>query len=307
MPVPHTTDHFTDVVDPRFERIFDEEYTQHPDMIPTLMNMPNHNGRDDMRWSQIGSLADFSEFNGSVNYNAMSQGYDVTATYKEFTNGVQARRTLFDDDQYHILDQRPAALATSAHRTRQKHAARLFTMAFAVDNFFYEHSENVALCSNSHTTTSGASTASGFDNLTTAALSAVSVAAARIQMHRYRGDVAEVIDVFPNELWIPTELFEIANEITGSSAKLGGQANPGVINVHEGVYTIHEWKHMSDTKDWFMADGVLRKRFVHWIDRISLEFGMIEDFDTLVAKWRAYMRYAWAWIDWRWVLGAQVS
>ena len=46
-------------------------------------------------------------------------------------------------------------LAQAANRTRQKHAARVFVNAASVDTFFYRNTENVALVSDSHTTTSG--------------------------------------------------------------------------------------------------------------------------------------------------------
>jgi hypothetical protein len=45
------------------------------------------------------------------------------------------------------------------------------------------------------------------------------------------------------------------------------------------------------------------KRFLKWYDRVPIEFKMEEDFDTLVAKFRAYMRYACGWSDWFWVYG----
>ncbi len=34
---------------------------------------------------------------------------------------------------------------------------------------------------------------------------------------------------------------------------------------------------------------------------------MIEDFDTLVAKWRGYGRWGMTYIDWRFIIGNQVS
>ena len=63
------------------------------------------------------------------------------------------------------------AMATALQRTRQRHAAQLFVNAFAVDGTWNNYTEGVALCSNSHTTRSGASTTAGFDNLVTTALS----------------------------------------------------------------------------------------------------------------------------------------
>jgi hypothetical protein len=77
-----------------------------------------------MTWSQVGTLGDFTEFTGTVGYQSQSLGYNTTMTPVEFTNGIQVERKLFDDDQFHIMDQKPRALALSAFRTRQKHAAR---------------------------------------------------------------------------------------------------------------------------------------------------------------------------------------
>lgn len=305
MPVPHSSGAFGDLLDPRFQEIFYNEYEQLPDMLPNLYSFPPTNGRNNMTWSQVGTLPDFQEFTGNIAYSSQSQGYDTTSTPIEFANGVQVERKLFDDDQWHIMDQKPQGLADSAFRTRQKHGARILNNAFSVDNYFYNNSEGVALCSNSHTTTSGASTASGFDNLTTAALTATAVAAARIQMVGFRGDQGERISVMPDELWYPPDLYEVAYEIINASGKVDtANNNP---NVHKGRYTGYEWNYLTDANNWFMVDSRMKKRMLHWVDRIALEFAMVEDFDTMVAKWRAYMRYSNAHTDWRFILGAQVS
>jgi hypothetical protein len=51
----------------------------------------------------------------------------------------------------------------------------------------------------------------------------------------------------------------------------------------------------------------MRKQYAFWSDRVPLEFAMAEDLDTLLAKWRAYMRYGNAVTDWRWITGASVT
>lgn len=305
MGAPHTSGAFGDLLDPRFQKIFQDTFKQLPDMIGKLFTSQGTNGRNNMTWSEVGAIPDFEEFTGSVPYSSQAQGYDVTSTPVEFSRGIQVERKLFDDDQYHIMDQKPRGLATAASRKRQRDAARIFNLAFSTDTYFYNHSEGVALCSDSHTTTSGASTASGFDNKTTAALSAVAVAAARIQMVGFRGDIGEMISVTPDELWYPPSLYEIAQEIVDSSGKVDTDLNNP--NVHQGAYSLNEWNYMTDTNNWFMCDSAMRRMMLFWIDRIGLEFAMIEDFDTLVAKWRGYMRYSLAYTNWRWILGAQVS
>lgn len=305
MANPHVSESFGDLLDPRFQRIFYETYDGLPSMLSELFTMVPTNGRNDMRWSQVGTLPNWNQFSGSVNYADSAQGYDTVATPLEFASGVQVERKLFDDDQYNIMDQRPRALATSAQRTREQHGSRVLNNAFSVDSLFYANSEGVAMCSNSHTTTSGASTATGFDNYGTAALSAAAVASARIAMVDFRGDQAERISVIPDEIWIPPNLYEEAFEIVSSMGKVDTANNNR--NVHQGVYTVKEWNYLTDTNNWFLGDSSLRNQMVFWTDRVPVEFAFAEDLDTIIAKWRGYMRYALAHVDWRWVFGHEVS
>jgi hypothetical protein len=258
-----------------------------------------------MMWSQVGAVEDFVAFSGSVEYSSSFQGFDTTAIPVEFTRGIQVERKLFDDDQHQIIEARPRQLARAAFRTRQKHGAQFFNNAASVDTTFYTNTEGVAPVSNSHTTTSGASTATGFDNLGTAALTAVAVQGAYIQMRDYRGDQAEVITVMPDTLLVPVDLQEQAFEIIESGGKVDTDLNNR--NVHQGRYRMIEWEFLTDVNNWFLMDSKLQKDELHWTDRIALEFAMIEDFDTYVAKWRGYMRYALAHTNWRFLFGSIVS
>ena len=306
MGVPHQSGQFGDLLDPRFQQIFHEEKDEIPSMLGEMYSDVPNNGRADIRWSDVGAYTDFVAFTGNVTYQSATQGYDTTATYLEFASGIQVERKLFDDDQYHIMNQRPQGLAMAAARTREKHGARMPNNAFSNDTFFYNNSEGVALCSNSHTTNAqGISTSTGFDNLATGSMTAGAVASGRIQMRGFRDDVGNRFSVSPDELWYPPDLFERAWEIVSSQGKLDTSNNNR--NVHEGRYTLKEWDYMTDTNNWFMVDSRLRRMYVMWIDRIGLEFAFAEDLDTIIAKWRAYMRYAMAFTNWRWVLGHQVG
>ena len=305
MTTPMESGAFGDLLDPRFQKIFVDTLKPLPDMLGKVYTMVPTNGRNNMTWSEVGTLSDWDEFTGNVSYSSLSQGYDVTMTPVEFTKGVQVNRKLFDDDQYHIMDQKPRSMAEALHRTRQKHGARIFNNANAVDSLFYSHSEGVPLSSNSHTTTSGASTSAGFDNLSTASLTATAVFAARLQMVGFRGDQAERIEVMPDELWYPPDLSEQAFEIVKSQGKVDTASNNR--NFHEGRYETYEWRYLTDTNNWFMCDSSMRKQFLFWQDRVPAEFAMIEDFDTLVAKWRGYVRHGMTYVNWRWINGSIVS
>ena len=295
---------FASVLDPRFKRIWDERFTDLPDMIGDFYNVITGKLNTE-RFSTVGTTGDMPLFGGTITYDDVSAGYDTLITALEFGQGIQIERKLFDDEQFGIIDQKPKALAGSLYRRRQTDAARPFNQAFSVDSFFYTNSEGVALCSNSHTTTSGASTSTGFDNLVTTSLSAVAVASARIQMVQFRGDRAERISVMPDSLLIPPDLYEIAFEISQSEGKVDTANNNR--NVHKGQYSVKEWNYLTDSNNWFMMDSKMMKDFgLIWVERVKGEFGFIEDFDTLVGKWRAYSRYGNGHVDWRWILGATV-
>lgn len=307
MPVPSTSANFGDLLDPRFQRIFNEQVDrdQLDDMIPTLYGQPEDNGRADMRWSSVGAFGDFSQFTGNVTYDEVSQGYDVLQTHIEFASGFQVERRLFDDDQYNIMDQRPAGLASAATRTRQKHAARAFNNAFNVDTLFSVNSEGLPMCYTAHTTNAdGVDTSTGFNNASTTALSATSLTAARIKFRGFRDDRGNRYDAVCDEILIPPDLYDVAFEIVKSAGKPDTPNNNR--NVHEGVYTVIEWNYLTDTNNWFLMDSKTRPQHLHWVDRVNLEFAYAEDLDTIIAKWRAYMRYSPSWDDWRWVLGSNV-
>ena len=295
---------FASVLDPRFKRIWDERFTDVPDMISDFYDVQT--GKLNIeRFSTVGTTGEMPLFNGSITYDDISAGYNTLIEPLEFGMGIQIERKLFDDEQFSIIDQKPKALAGSLFRRRQIDAARPFNNAFSVDSYFGTNSEGVAMCSNSHTTTSGASTSAGFDNLVTTSLSAVALAAARIQMVQFRGDRAEIISVNPSQLLIPPDLYEIAFEITNSMGKVDTANNNK--NVHNGQYSVKEWNYLTDANNWFLMDSGMMKDFgLIWVERVKGEFGFIEDFDTLVGKWRAYARYGNGWVDWRFILGASV-
>lgn len=309
MSVPHVSGNFGDLIDRRVTKVFYERYDELPDVVPLLFNVESSQNASETT-SEVGNLSDFSEFTGQVSYQDQSQGYDVTATHVEFASGIQIERKLYDDDRHGIWERRPSQLADAANRTRQKHAARVFVNAGSVDNTFYNHTEGVALVSDSHTTTSGASTSAGFDNKATTAFSAAALLAAVIQMKGFRDDAGNRISLMPDEIWIPVDLYGTAFEVLESFGKTGGQGQ-NERNVHYGGYKIMPseggWNYMSDATDWFLTSSKLRKESLIWYERIPLEFAQAEDIDTLVGKWRAYMRYSYAHNDWRWCMGSIVS
>lgn len=298
---------FADLLDRRFTKIYDDRFKAEPDRISEFYQVLNGTQITE-RFSTVGTMGEMEQFSGQVSYGDVFQGYDVTITPVEFTKGFQVERLLVDTEQFNIMDQKPRQLAASAARTRQRHAARAFNNAFSIDALFGSNTEGVAMCSNSHTTTSGASTASGFDNLVTSSLSAVSVSAARTQMVNFKGDQAEEIVVMPDTILVPDQgsMWETAWEIVNSMGKVDTANNNA--NFNKDRFTVKAWIFLSDANNWFMYDSNMLKDIgLKWVEGTKPEFAFIEDFDSLVGKWRVYGRWANHWVDWRPILGAQVS
>ena len=302
------TTNFPDLLDPRFKEIVDIGFTQPDDRVAEFYGMEGSNLLTE-RWSQIGGMPEMGTFTGTVTYNDVSQGYDTTATHVQFAQGFTVERLLWEFNKHgSALFEKPQELAKSASRLRQVHRVRPFVNAFSVDTFFYNNSEGVALCSNSHTTTSGASTTNGFDNLVTTGLSATSLFSARNQMIKFRNDQGLEMSVMPDELYIPPDLADVAYEIVGSMGKPGVATNEA--NIHYRQYKVIEdlwYSTRGDTNNWFLMDSEYRKRCMKWIDHIKGEFGQAEEFDSFIGKWRIFCIWTQAVRDWRFILGADVS
>lgn len=298
---------FADLLDRRFTKIFDNRFKEETDRIAEFYRMTTGTQITE-RFSSVGTMGEMEEFAGQVSYGEVAQGYDTSITPVQFSKGFQVERLLVDTDQFNIMDQKPKQLAASAARTRQIHAARPFNNAFSVDPLFGSNSEGVAMISNSHTTTSGASVATGFDNLVTTALSAVAVSSARTQMVNFRGDQAERIVVKPDTLLVPEQgnMHETAWEIVNSMGKVDTANNNA--NFNKGRFTVKPWIFLDDANNWFMYDDAMLKDLcLVWVEGTKPEFAFIEDFDSLVGKWRCYGRWGNHWTEWRGILGAQVS
>ena len=299
---------FPDVLDPRFREITYSTFELQKDMVPFFYDVQPSNLEVE-RGSDITPMGDMVEFTGTVSYDGPDQGYNWTATHKEFALGMQIERRLWEFDQFGAIDGFFEELGHSAHKTRQKHAARLFNNAFSYDTFFQTTSEAVALCSNSHTTTrSGVSTAAGFDNLSTVALSPTSLGAEILQFRKFKDLSGERINVIPDTLLVPVDLRDRALEIVKTDKGL--DTAEGTINVYNSDYQfkVVDWVYLTDVNDWHLLDSTLMKRNLKWYEAVPVEFARVESFDELMAKYRAYMIYTlrrsaiWQWID-----GNQVS
>lgn len=270
--------------------------------IPRLFNVMSSN----KAWEYflgVGGMSDWKEFEGAIEYDTFDQGYRTTLTHKEYVQGFAVERKLVDDDLYSVINPQPKALAISAMRTREKHAASIFNNAFSGS---YTGGDAVSLCNNSHPL---APTHAGdvVDNAGATALSYDALVATRELMRAYTDDRGELTPINPDTLLVPAEIEEEAFTIWKTMQK------PDSANYHDNFVSgflknIIVWDYLTDANNWFLIDSTLAKMHLLWLDRTPLEFTMDPTSDfNLVAKFRGYMRYSYGWSDWRWVYGHAVT
>jgi len=303
------SENFGDLITPGFTKIFNNQYEEAPKMKNILYNVQEPAASSDVKDSSVGAFGDMQPFSGTISYDDVYQGYDVTYTHVEFAKGFKVGRKLFDDDLYNIMNRKPAGLALSAARTEEKYAASPFNGAFTGSGVItvagttvLNNTEGISLCASGHTTEASDDTQA---NAGTTALSSTAVEATRILMTQFKNDRGDLAGVAPDMILAPRNLEETAWEIIASKGKVDTADNNA--NFHEGKYKLAIWDYLSDSNNWFLIDSRMMKMFLQWFDRVPVEFFKDKDFDTLIASFAAYQRYSFGFSDWRWVYGMAVS
>jgi len=307
MGSPLDSSQFVRLLDKRLKDVGERRHKELASMIPTFFNVMS----SDSAWEEfldIGAVPDIPEFNGKISYLPISPEFHRKIEHKEYAGGIMVERKLIDDKKYAVLDARAAGLMESAGRSKEKQAVRLFANSASSAFDFMTNEEGVALVSSSHASRSGASTASGFDNSGTSALSKTAVAATRILMRQFRNDIGERIEVGDNlALVVPDNLADTADELVGTPK--GYETANHTKNNQYGRYEVIPYLRLDDydTNNWYMVDKDMMKRDAVWFNRVNPEIENTVDYETKQLKTSVYYRCSYGYRDWRWIYGHIVS
>lgn len=307
MGVPLDSSQFVRLFDKNLREVTENKYNALPSMIPEIYRMI----KSDSPWEEfynVGAVPDIPEFTGKLSALGISPGYHTKIEPKEYAGEIQLERKLLDDKKFGVFDDAATSLITSAQRTREKLGARTFSNAFSNAFDFATSEENLSPCNDSHTTKSGTSTTTGFDNAGTSAASKTAVAATRLLMRRFRNDISERINIGDNlGIVCPDNLADIFEEINRTPKSL--DMAEGNVNMQAGRYKIITYRLLddTDTNNWWMVDLDAMKKDLVWIDRITPEVKRTSDFSTYILRIAVYFRCAYGFLDWRWIFGHSVS
>lgn len=294
-----TSEGFGYLLDPGLRKIFMDEYTLPEGQIDALYGIETSSKATEYDLS-IGGIGDLEEFTGTIPYDDFKQQYRVSYTHKEWVKGMKVERKLVDDDQYSIINKRPAQLALVAKRTKEKHGATPFNNAF--NTTIFAGGDGYALCASNH---SRVGTASVVSNTGSTALSQTAVEATRLLMRQFTDETDNLITARADTLLVPPALEETAWTIVNTQGKLDSADNN--LNFSKSKYKIIVWDYLADSNNWFMMDSRMAKMYLKWFNRIPVEFNKDKDFDTYVSKWSVYTRYSYGFSDWTWIYGHNVA
>lgn len=296
--MPMIQENFGSLLEPKLREIFFQEYLQIPGLRDRLFSVQTSGKAKETDYG-IGAFAEWKEFTGAIDYDQFYELWEIEYSHTEFAKGFKVERRLVDDNQYNVIFNRAALLGRSAARKVENDAASVFNNAFSSS---YTGYDSVALCGSHPYSPDNAATQA---NKGTSALSRDAIITARTAMREFEDDRTNRILVVPDMLLIPIELEDTAYRII-QSAQVSGTADNDA-NFLRGRFQVVSWELLTDANNWFMIDSRMMKSFLIWFNRIPLEFGQAEEFDTMLAKFRAYMRYSYGWSDWRWIYGQEVT
>jgi hypothetical protein len=310
-----TASQFPRLMDDRLTKVFDKKFAGYQsNMIPKMYNVQTSDKAFD-EFYDIEGLPDIPEMNGSLSYISSSPGYYTKIEQKEYGAITQFERKLLDFKRYRVMDNRVGDLGEALARTMEKRAVRPFANAFSAAFDYQTSEEGVSLCSTAHTTkVPGVSTTSGFSNSGTTAISKTAIAAARLAGKRFRMGNGELINVRLDTVVVPSALYDTACEATGYDPRNGATSDldpdnlNNKVNVVRGIKVI-EWTYLDDysTKNWFMVDFAMMKKFLLWINSQKAEIENRFDYHTKAAESSVYARWANGFTAWQWMQGNQVT
>ncbi len=303
------------LLDKRLKKVWERPFSELTQMVPQIFNVIS----SDSAWEEfygVSALPDTPEFNGQLEYAATNPEWLYRVEPKEFALGVQIERKLHDDKKYAVMDDWVGALSESCIRTQEKYGVEMFANGWTSAYTFGYSEEGVALFGAHGTKATGVSTASGFTNTGTLALTKTNVAATRLLMRRFKGSIGQRIEIDPDWLIVPDSLSDTACEIVGYDPKTGAtsdrsseDAHYGKINTQYKRFKVVPWMRLDDysTKSWYMVDSRQMKKHLYWLNRIAPEYKMTVDFENFMTKHASYSRWGAGYDECRWGYGNQVS
>lgn len=246
-------------------------------------------------------LAPVKDQGASVQYDSEQQGTVTKSIHVAYALGYIVTREERDDNLYTIISkQRSGALAFSMRQTKEIVGANVYNRAFSDSYTFGDGKE---LLATDHPTLDGTQS----NELAVAAdLSEAALEDLTIQIMNAKNSRGLRINLMPRKLIVPPSLYYEAHRILDSNMRVDTANNDtNVIRDQsifpEGIMVNH---YLTDADAFFIRTNVPAAGLTCF-DRVPIEFGQDNEFDTDNAKAKCYERYSFNVGDFRALYGSQ--
>ena len=313
------------LLEPGLRKIFFETYQEKPEQFSQVFKVQASDKaiETDFRMGGFG-LFQPKDSLGAVKYQEPTSTTALQYIHEEFASGYIVERKLIDDEQYNTINKMSAALARAARATVETKAASVMNTAIQggtgvntpVNGFdgkpliAFDHVRlDGGLMSNLLGKDTAGNLAYGAGGIN-GALSDRNLKAAMIQARAQVDDRGILIQCQPTVLIVPPTLEYTARTLVGGTnlSVLGtGQLSGGTTDATTAKNTLPSLRiivmdYLTSTSAWFVIDPNIVDLNFFW--RKKLEFKNMEDFDTMQAKYRAYMRFSAGYSDYRGIVGS---
>jgi phage major head subunit gpT-like protein len=296
---------FGRLLEPGLRKIFQETYKEVPEQYSAVFNVQDSKKaiETDLRMGGFG-MWDKKDSAGSIQYEDPTDTLPLQYIHEEFSKGFTVERKFIDDEMYGTIGKWTKSLARGARATIETNAAAIFNNAFTTNGF-----DGQPLISATHKRLDGGTMSNRLANTDGAgaadgALSDRNLKAALIQTRRQVDDKGILIQVQPKILVVPPALQFIAQTIVQSTNVSAQGTGSGITNDKNTIPNLRVvvMDYFTSNTAWFLIDPTVAELNFFW--RRRLEFKNTEDFDTMQAKYRGYMRFSCGYSDYRGVFGS---
>lgn len=305
----HQEVNFGKLLEPGLRKLFYETFDEVPEQYSKIFKVHNSKKAREVDYG-LGAMPLWSEFGTaikadltgtavgatdmpSVNYVTIPAGLERVYVHKEFAQGFQVERKMVDDEQYGVINKMPKDLARAGRYKVEMDAASLLNNGFT--NVGYDKK---ALFAKDHPLLKSGETCS---NLIEGELNVENLKKAIIAMRNFKDEAGKKVVYKADTLIVPPALEFKAIELLNSINQADSELNN--INSLKGKLKIVVLDFLESDTAWFVMDSSRHELNFFW--RVRPEFKQAEDFDTLVAKYRGYMRYSYGYSDYRGIVGSK--
>lgn len=313
------------LLEPGLRKIFFETYQEKPEQFSQVFKVQASDKaiETDFRMGGFG-LFDQKDSTGSVSYQDPTGTKALQYVHQEFASGYIVERKLIDDEQYNTINKMSQSLARAARATVETQASSVLNTAIQggigantpVNGFdskpliAFDHARlDGGLMSNLLGKDTAGNLAYGAAAIN-GALSDRNLKAALIQARAQVDDRGILIQCQPSVLIVPPALEYTARTLVGGvnlSVLGNGLVSGGTTDAATAKNTLPAFKivvmdYLTSSSAWFILDPTVAQLNFFW--RKKLEFKNMEDFDTMQAKYRAYMRFSAGYSDYRGIVGS---